>query len=1006
MISYSKEQETKRYKKEEEKVSRLKDFMQKFKKDEISHPDFTNYDHASALNADTFRALYDNHPDAVFLLNLKGNALDYNSSVKKIFGYSDEDLSGSFLKFFDQKDMEKREIYFKGALNGTAQNYHAVIFHKNGDSIDVDITYIPMINKDNEVIAIYGMAKDITLYKKSTRDLVQIKDNLELSQQVANFGSWEYDILNDEWYWSKQQYKIYGLKPDEIVPNLGKILQFIHPEDRENFEQTYRNAIKLKQDFKQEYRIRRKDGALLYVVEEAKLIQDKKKDTLKLIGTILDVTLRKLAEQRLKENELRYKNIFDNLEVGIWSIDAKKDQLLLHSPGMEHVLGHPMEEINSLDFYKNIIHPEDLPIFIKHHQDFFQKGIPLKNNYRIYQKNGSIRWIQDQAIPVFDENGDLIRLDGIFTDITEYREAEEVIKHLAYNDYLTNIPNRRKFDEKIDSLIEECTANNTNFFLLNMDLDAFKNINSSLGSRIGDQLLQGFVQRIQRIVKQPTFFARIGSDEFSILLEDSPLSEAPVRLANEIISQLQQPFFIDRYELYVTASIGISSFPSNGETSEELQRNANAALFRAKENGKNNFQIYSSSLNIESYKLFTMERDLRKAIKNNEFFVYFQPKVHAITNKIVGAEALIRWKHPEWGMVSPKDFISIAEENGFIIEIGEWVLKQVCQYLKTWEQSDLPLVPISVNISPKSFLRKDWTTSVLNIINDWKVNPSLLEFEITETTLLHHNEMVQNSIEFLKEVGIKVSLDDFGTGYSSLTHLERYPIDTIKIDKSFIGKKLNERSEMIIKSTLFLAKGLKMTVVAEGVETMEQLEFLQQQGCEIIQGYLFSKAVSEPDFKDLLKQEILYPANTDELVNIKNRRKYNRLHLSFPLSAEMTLIFINGRRVNLGKTEVLIKNIGYGGIKILSTLELPVRADFILQFEATIMNQQVKLNGVIVWKQEDNDIYQYGIKFHVNPEEKESLVQLLNKFSSELRKSPVIEGCNFIQENEITYLKK
>lgn len=187
---------------------------------------------------------------------------------------------------------------------------------------------------------------------------------------------------------------------------------------------------------------------------------------------------------------------------------------------------------------------------------------------------------------------------------------------------------------------------------------------------------------------------------------------------------------------------------------------------------------------------------------------------------------------------------------------------------------------------------------------------------------------------------------------------------------------------------------------------MEQLEFLQQQGCEIIQGYLFSKAVSEPDFKDLLKQEILYPANTDELVNIKNRRKYNRLHLSFPLSAEMTLIFINGRRVNLGKTEVLIKNIGYGGIKILSTLELPVRADFILQFEATIMNQQVKLNGVIVWKQEDNDIYQYGIKFHVNPEEKESLVQLLNKFSSELRKSPVIEGCNFIQENEITYLKK
>lgn len=987
-------------------MSRFKDFMKKFKKNEIGFPDFTNYDHESSFNADTFRALYDNHPDAVFMLDLEGNILEYNSSVKRIFGYTDEELTESFQNFFDQKDLEKRDFKFKGALNGMAQNYHATVIHKNGNPVDVDVTYIPMMNKEKEVIAIYGMAKDITLYKNSRNELIQIKDNLEFSQEVTNFGSWEYDIINDEWYWSKQQYKIYGLEPDEIVPTLGKILQFIHREDREKFEQTYRNAIKLKQDFKHEYRIQRKDGAIQYVIEEAKLIQNQKKNTLKLLGTIKDVSLRKIAENRLKESEQRYKNIFDNLEAGFWSIDVKEDQLLLHSPGMEHVLGHPIKEINSLDLYKNIIHPEDLFIFLKHHQDLFQKRIPLKNNYRIFQKNGAIRWIQDQAIPVFDENGNLIRLDGIFTDITEYREAEEVIKHLAYYDHLTNIPNRRMFDEKIDSLIEGATANNTNFFLLNMDLDAFKNINGSLGNRIGDQLLQGFVQRIQSIINQSAFFARMGSDEFSILIEDTSISKYPVELANEIITQLQQPFFIDRYELYITASIGISSFPSNGKTSEELQKNANAALFRAKENGKNNLQIYSSSLNIESYKLFTMERDLRKAIKNNEFFLYFQPKVNANTNKIVGAEALIRWKHPEWGMVSPKDFISIAEENGFIIEIGEWVLKQVCQYLKQWEKSNLPLVPISVNISPKSFLRKDWTVSVLNIINEMKVNPSLLEFEITETTLLHHNDIVQNSVEFLKKVGIKVSLDDFGTGYSSLTHIERYPIDTIKIDKSFIGKKLSERSEMIIKSTLFLAEGLKMTVVAEGVETMEQLEFLQHQGCEIIQGFLFSKPVSEPDFIELLKQEVLYPANTNELANITNRRKYNRLHLTFPLSAQMTLIFINGRRVDLGKTEVLIKDIGFGGIKILSTLELPVRSDFILQFEATIMNQQVKLNGVIVWKQEDNDIYQYGINFDVNPEEKESLVQLINKFSSELRKSPLVEGCKFIQEDESAYLKR
>ena len=713
--------------------------------------------------------------------------------------------------------------------------------------------------------------------------------------------------------------------------------------------------------------------------------------------------MRKIAENRLKESEQRYKNIFDNLEVGIWSIDVKKDKRILSSPGMERVLGYPLEEINGLEFYMSIIHPEDLHLFRQHHQDLINKGIALKLNYRIFQKNGTMRWIQDQAIPIFNENGDLIRLDGIFTDITEYREAEETIKQLAYYDYLTNIPNRRMFDKKLYSLIKESTTSNRTFSLLNIDLDAFKNINSSLGNGIGDQLLQGFVKRIQSILKEPAFFARTGSDEFSII---TPSSDCPVELAKDIINGLQQPFIIDRYELYITASIGISSFPTNGKTSEELQKNANAALSRAKENGKNNVQIYSSSLNIESFKLFTMERDLRKAIKNKEFFVYFQPKVHAMTNKIIGAEALIRWKHPEWGMVSPKDFISIAEENGFIIEIGEWVLKQVSAYLKEWEHSGFPLVPISVNISPKSFLQKDWTTSVLTIIKETKVNPSLLEFEITETTLLHHNETVQNSVDFLKQVGIKVSLDDFGTGYSSLTHLERYPIDTIKIDKSFIGKELNERSEMIIKSTIFLAKGLNMTVVAEGVETMEQLDFLQRHNCDVIQGYLFSKPVSEPEFKGLLKQKVLYPANPDELANIKNRRKYNRLHLTFPLSAQMTLISINGRKVDLGKTEVLVKDIGFGGIKIVSTLELPVRSDFILQFDAMIMHQQVTLNGVIVWKQEDNDVYQYGINFDVKPEEKEDLIQLLNNFSSQLQKTPLVDGCHFIQENEITYLKR
>lgn len=255
-------------------------------------------------------------------------------------------------------------------------------------------------------------------------------------------------------------------------------------------------------------------------------------------------------------------------------------------------------------------------------------------------------------------------------------------------------------------------------------------------------------------------------------------------------------------------------------------------------------------------------------------------------------------------------------------------------------------------------------------------------------------------------MGIKVSLDDFGTGYSSLTHLERYPIDTIKIDKSFIGKELNERSEMIIKSTIFLAKGLKMTVVAEGVETTEQLEFLQQQGCDEIQGYLFSKPVAEPDFRELLLAGFLFPANSKQLEKVPNRRKDYRINLKFPLSAQMTLTSIKGRKVELGSTEILIQDIGFGGIKVLSTLDLPVRSDFNLQFEILIMHQTIMVNGVIVWKQEDNELYQYGIQFILDKEEREQVMDTLNLFSSELRKTPLVDGCNFIQGDERTYLNK
>ncbi|MEI2400951.1 putative bifunctional diguanylate cyclase/phosphodiesterase, partial [Paenibacillus phytohabitans] len=367
--------------------------------------------------------------------------------------------------------------------------------------------------------------------------------------------------------------------------------------------------------------------------------------------------------------------------------------------------------------------------------------------------------------------------------------------------------------------------------------------------------------------------------------------------------------------------------------------------YRAKANGKNSYQIYSSSLNINSFKQFYLERDLKKSIESDQLVVYFQPRVDSGTGKIVSAEALVRWEHPVWGLVSPVEFIPLAEETGYIIEIGDWVLDQVCQNITKWKQQNLEVVPISVNISAQRFLRSDWKGKLGTILENNNINPSLIEIEITETTMIKHEEAVKLAIKYIKSLGVKIALDDFGTGYSSITYLKDYPIDTIKIDQSFIKHIAKTNNvETIIKSLIFLAKGLNMNVVAEGVETIEQLSFLRQQECKEIQGYIFSKPVPEKTFRNLLKKMVLKPTFNSDTATFPNRRRYYRINLLFPLSSQMTLTSILGNSVELGSTEVLIEDIGPGGIRFLSTIHLPVRPDIIYQFKTTIMGDNVTLS--------------------------------------------------------------
>ncbi|WP_428911882.1 EAL domain-containing protein [Niallia sp. Krafla_26] len=961
-------------------------------------------DSETLLNETTFETLFENHLDSVFALSVYGEPIYLNKTVIDKFSLTDQELETEFKNYIKEKNKENSK-YFKRALKGDEQKFQVKICYKNISKLKMDVTYLPFVNQDRKVVAVYAIAKDITGNIEHKDEIEKIKTSLELSQQVGKIGSWEYDVLKDEIYWSDYLFELTGrTKDNHHVTNLNEGLQFVHQDDRDRYQKTLNQSLKESRGYRIEYRIIRKDMTLIYVSEEVEMVFDEAGRPIRLFGMTQDVTKRKLVENKLQESEQRFEHIYENLSLGIKSFDLLNQGNILITPGIEEITGYPRKYFYNREAWESIIHPDDLNHYLNEYSKVAE-GKSFNIQYRICHNNGQMIWVQDKTIPEIDEKGNVVRVDGFIRDITKQKEHERVIQYLAFHDPLTELPNRKLFDEKITSLFSK--EKKETIAVLYVNMDRFRNINNTLGHVIGDKLLKHFVQRVQELLIEKALFARIAGDEFGIILWGYKEKEFPETIAKMIIESLKQPFMVEKFELFITASIGISITSSNEVSLEEFMKYADVALNRAKSNGKNNFHIYSPTLDIPSFKQYELERDLRKALDHNQLLIHFQPRVEASTGKIVSAEALVRWQHPVWGLVSPGEFIPLAEENGFIIDIGDWVLEKVCQSITEWKRAELPVVPISINITAQRFLRNDWKSTIIRILKETNVDPTLIEFEITETTIVKHETLVESALRFLDELGIKVALDDFGTGYSSLSHIKNLSIDTIKIDRSFVSQITKTPNvEIIIKSIIYMANALKMNVVAEGVETLEQLDFLKQQECAEIQGYIFSRPIPEKDFQDLLKRVILRPIMRSDKPKIKDRRKYYRIELISPLKADMTLISIQGRDVEVGRTEALIEDIGPGGLRFLSSIHLPVRPDITYKFVTTILGEKLELYGHLTWKNEIKDIYQYGLEFTIDEKERDHLIKTLNHFSIQLKKQAFPPECNFINEDKMTFLKK
>ncbi|WP_053600229.1 EAL domain-containing protein [Bacillus sp. FJAT-18017] len=685
-------------------------------------------------------------------------------------------------------------------------------------------------------------------------------------------------------------------------------------------------------------------------------------------GTIHDKSKLKAVENNFFESAASIKNIYDNLDAAIWSFDMREGRISFISKGIKAITGYSPDEIMSIG-WNPIIHPGDLDYF-NNMLPTLVKGLKHSHQYRIIHKSGEIRWIDGHTIPILGPDGTLARIDGIMSDITKQKLYEKQILYHAHYDGLTGLPNRRKFDEKIQSLCQtSITQKKTGeelFSILYLDLDRFQNIIDTLGQPVAEKLLIRFSERLSPLICGSSLLARLDSDEFGVIVWGIDSAQEAINLAKNIIdSTRDSAFSVDGFDLHITASIGISMYPFDGSEPGTLLKKASAAMYRAKEKGKNDFQLYTPSLNIGNYKLFIIERDLRKAINTQELFLHFQPRIDAKTGRILSAEALIRWEHPKWGMISPGEFIPIAEETDLVLQIGDFVIKKVCAFLRDWKANGLPVVPISINVSSKRFLKADWVNKLEQILDDHQIPSHLIELEITESAIIKHKETVDSAIKSLKKLGVRVALDDFGTGYSSLTYLKQFQVDTLKIDKSFIDNVTKSpQDQLITKAMISLAQGMNMNVVAEGVETPEQLDFLKGLECNEIQGYLFSRPVAIHDFENLLKKQYLEPEETfPSPSSTSERRSHQRIQFSSPKSAKISLISVGGKPVQVGCSNVDVMNIGLGGLKFVTGMNLPLRNDHIFQFEFEISDTPIVLTGTIVWKQEVKDIFHYGISF-------------------------------------------
>jgi diguanylate cyclase (GGDEF)-like protein/PAS domain S-box-containing protein len=577
-----------------------------------------------------------------------------------------------------------------------------------------------------------------------------------------------------------------------------------------------------------------------------------------------DVLSRKRTEKALQESEQRFRQLVAMSSDWYWEQDEQLRFVAMTGDFAEKS-GIAVERILGKTRWELVSGLADTE-YGREHMAAIASREPFRNlEYRAFDDNGDERWFCVSGQPMFDDSGRFTGYRGTGSDITARKITEQRVHHVAQHDVLTGLPNRSLLQDRLGQAVAYATRSGHPVWVMLIDLDRFKFVNDSMGHKAGDVLLMTVAARLRSSLRDTDTVARLSGDEFVVIVaqhEDQPLTSDIVQ---RVMDSVAQPVMLGPREFFVTCSIGVAAYPSDGTPPESLIEHADIAMYRAKKLGRNNFQFYTPAMNEESLERVRIESALRNALERNEFVLHYQPQVDLKTGQIVGMEALIRWKHPELGMVPPSRFVGVAEDTGLIVPIGAWVMRTAAAQNKAWQDAGLGRLRVAVNVSARQFSAADLVPGIEQVLLDTGLDPCCLELELTESLFMSDVTPAVELLHRMKSLGVKLSIDDFGTGYSSFSYLSSFPIDVLKIDRSFVNDITHDANDAaIVASIIALAHNLRLSVIAEGVETAEQLDYLRHQGCDEMQGYYFSRPLPAQEFEQLLRQRHALAAAEDE----------------------------------------------------------------------------------------------------------------------------------------------